>query len=126
MGENPYENAFAVEIDTTKLAIFFKKVIKENQKPFFDNVAPNELKLWKVDISLEKENKKLELVNRKINVNIKEDLGGEELPPLSKISKHFPSQPADEHILMLWLQLFGKGLQRLQPICSLRLQYLHP
>ncbi|RGB23086.1 hypothetical protein C1646_729234 [Rhizophagus diaphanus] len=40
----------------------------------------------------------LVLVNTKININIKEELGGEELPPFSKISKHFSSQPADEHI----------------------------
>ncbi|POG63825.1 hypothetical protein GLOIN_2v1484355 [Rhizophagus irregularis DAOM 181602=DAOM 197198] len=52
-GENPYENAFAVEIDTMKLVSFFKDVIKENQKPFFDNVASKELKLLKVNISLE-------------------------------------------------------------------------
>ncbi|CAB4426988.1 unnamed protein product [Rhizophagus irregularis] len=46
VGENPYENAFTVEIDTTKLVSFFRDVIKENQKPFSDNVAPKELKLW--------------------------------------------------------------------------------
>ena len=51
-----------------------------------------------MDISLKEENEKLIAVNTKINVNIKEDLGGEELPPLSKISKYFTSQPADEHI----------------------------
>ncbi|PKK59397.1 hypothetical protein RhiirC2_295841 [Rhizophagus irregularis] len=95
VGENPYENAFAVEIDTTKLVSFFRDAIKEK---IDDNVKAKDLKLWKVDISLEKENKKLELVNTKINVNIKDELGGEELPPLSKISKHFSSQPADEHI----------------------------
>ncbi|CAB5392896.1 unnamed protein product [Rhizophagus irregularis] len=52
-GENPYENAFAVEIDTMKLVSFFKDVLKENQKPFFNNVASKELKLLKVNISLE-------------------------------------------------------------------------
>ncbi|GES80764.1 hypothetical protein GLOIN_2v1636630 [Rhizophagus clarus] len=71
-GENPYDNSFPVDIDTNKL--------------------------WKVNISFEEPNEKLDLVDTKINVNIKEDLGGEELPPLSKTSKHFPSQPADEHI----------------------------
>ena len=76
-----------------------KDVIKENQKPFFDNVAPKELKLWKVDISLEEENEKLKLVNEKINVNIKDELEGVELKPLSKISKHFPlSQPTSTYI----------------------------
>ena len=98
VGENPYENAFAVEIDTTKLVSFFKDAIKEKNTQAFANVDAKDIKLWKVDISLEEENEKLELVNTKINVNIKEDLGGEELPPLSKISKHFTSQPTDEHI----------------------------
>jgi hypothetical protein len=50
------------------------------------------------DISFE-ENKKLEFVNTKINVNIKEELSGEELLPLLKISKHFPpSQPTNKYI----------------------------
>ncbi|GBB96955.1 hypothetical protein RclHR1_02880021 [Rhizophagus clarus] len=94
------KHSFPVDIDTNKVKTVghLKDVIKENQKPFFDNVAPKVLKLWKVDISLEEENEKLELVNTKINVNIKEDLGGEKLLPLSKISKHFPLQPVDEHI----------------------------
>src|ERR1051325_10638924 len=89
IGENPYENAFAIKIDTTKLVSFFKDAIKEKKAPEFDNFATDKLKLWKVDTSFEEENKKLELVNTKINVNIKEELGGEELSPLSKISKHF-------------------------------------
>ncbi|PKY32006.1 hypothetical protein RhiirB3_449904 [Rhizophagus irregularis] len=49
VSENPYENAFAVEIDITKL---------------------------KVNIFLEEENEKLTAVNTKINVNIKDELGG--------------------------------------------------
>ncbi|CAB4433246.1 unnamed protein product [Rhizophagus irregularis] len=64
----------------------------------FANVDAKDIKLWKVDISLEEENEKLTAVNTKINVNIKDELGGVELLPLSKISKHFTSQPADEHI----------------------------
>jgi len=97
VGENPYDNSFPVDIDTNKVKTVghLRDAIKEK---IDDNVKAKDLKLWKVDISFEKENKKLELVNTKINVNIKEDLGGEELPPLSKISKHFSSQPADEHI----------------------------
>ena len=100
-GENPYDNAFNVKVNKTETVSELKDAIKENQKPFFDNVAPKELKLWKVDISLEEENEKLKLVNEKINVNIKdikEDLVGEELLPLSKINKHFSSQSVDEHI----------------------------
>src|SRR5204863_3168853 len=88
VGENPYENAFPVDIDTNKVKTVghLKKAIKEELHPKFENVSPNDIRLWKVDISLEEENKKLELVNTKINVDIKEDLRGEELPPLSKIS----------------------------------------
>src|SRR5437868_11208874 len=98
VGENPYENAFNVKINKTEAVSELKDTIKEKQKPFFDNVAPKDIKLWKVDISLKEENKKLFAVNTKINVNIKDKLEGEELKPLSKISKHFPSQPADKHI----------------------------
>ncbi|KAF0412228.1 crinkler family protein [Gigaspora margarita] len=98
VGENPYDNAFAVEIDTTKLVSFFKKAIKEELRPKFEKLSPNDIKLWRVEISLEEENEKLKLVNTKTNVNIKEELEGVELKSLSKISKHFTSQPADEHI----------------------------
>ena len=101
VGENPYENIFEVVFGKNLENVTvnrLKKAIKEEKAPEFDNFATDKLKLWKVDISLEEENEKLELVNTKINVNIKKDLGGEELSPLSKISKHFPSQPADEHI----------------------------
>jgi hypothetical protein len=99
VGENPYENAFAVEIDTTKLVSFFRDAIKEKNTQAFANVDAKDLKLWKVDISLEEENEKLKLVNEKINVNIKDELEGVELKPLSKISKHFPlSQPTSTYI----------------------------
>ena len=98
VGENPYENVFEVDIDNNKTVNRLKDAIKEKKQNDFANVDADKLKLWKVDISLEEENKKLELVNTKINVNIKDELGGVELLPLSKISKHFTSQPADEHI----------------------------
>ncbi|RGB22868.1 hypothetical protein C1646_32222 [Rhizophagus diaphanus] len=97
VGENPYENAFEVDIEINKSISKLRDAIKEKNTQAFANVDAKDIKLWKVDISLEKENKKLELVNTKINVNIKEELGVE-LLPLSKISKHFTSQPADEHI----------------------------
>jgi hypothetical protein len=45
IGENPYENAFAVDIEINRSISKFKNAIKENQKPFFDNVVPKELKL---------------------------------------------------------------------------------
>ena len=78
-GENSYENAFNVKVNKTEAVSELKEVIKEKKASEFDNFATEKLKLWKVDISFEEENKKLELVNTKINVNIKE-----ELAPLSQ------------------------------------------
>jgi 2C-methyl-D-erythritol 2,4-cyclodiphosphate synthase len=88
VGENPYENAFTIKFIKSEAVSELRKAIKEE---IDDNVKAKDLKLWKVDISLEEENEKLDLVNTKINVNIKEELGGVELLPLSKISKYFPS-----------------------------------
>src|SRR3954453_11411326 len=98
VGENPYDNAFNVKVNKTEAVSELKDAIKEKNTQAFANVDAKDIKLWKVDISLEEPNEKLKLVNEKINVNIKDELEGEELKPLSKISKHFPSQPADEHI----------------------------
>ena len=98
VGENPYENAFAVEIDTMKLVSFFRDAIKEKNTQAFANVDAKDIKLQKVDISFEEENKKLKLINEKININIKDELEGVELKLLLKISKHFSFQLADEHI----------------------------
>jgi hypothetical protein len=72
VGESPYENDFAVEIDTTKLVSFFRDAIKEK---IDNNVKVKDLKLWEVNISLE-ENDKLIAVNTKFNVNIKDELDG--------------------------------------------------
>src|SRR5436190_10395046 len=91
VGENPYENAFPVDIDTNKVKTVghLKDAIKEKLHQKFENVTANDIKLRKVDISFEEENEKLNLVNTKINVNIKEELDGVELLLLSKIIKHF-------------------------------------
>jgi hypothetical protein len=97
-GENPYDNAFNVKVNKTEAVSELKDAIKKKKQNDFANVDADKLKLWKVDISLEEENEKLRLVNGKINVNIKEELEGVELKPLSKISNPFPFQPADEHI----------------------------
>ena len=59
-----------------KLVSFFKKVIKKEFHPKFENVFSNNIKLWKVDIFLKEENKKLFTINTKININIKKKLNG--------------------------------------------------
>ena len=75
-GENPYDNAFNVKINKTEAVSELKDAIKEKLHPKFENVTANDIKLWKVDISFEEPNEKLKLVDTKINVNIKEELGG--------------------------------------------------
>src|ERR1044072_2008141 len=100
-GENPYENAFNIEINSTKAVSELKEAIKKKKAPDFDNFTADKLKLWKVDISLE-EDGKLSVANTKIN-NINDELGAVRLTSLSKISTHFPSQPADKmniHIIV--------------------------
>ncbi|GBC45599.2 hypothetical protein GLOIN_2v1571020 [Rhizophagus irregularis DAOM 181602=DAOM 197198] len=71
VGENPYDNAFNVKLNKTEAVSELRDAIKEK---IDDNVKAKDLMLWK------------------------EELSGVELPPLLKISKHFTSQPADEHI----------------------------
>ncbi|GBB96306.1 hypothetical protein RclHR1_02720021 [Rhizophagus clarus] len=115
--ENPYDNSFPVDIDTNKVKTVGHQ--ENYQGNDFANVDAYKLKLWKVNISFEEPNEKLDLVDTKINVNIKEDLGGEELPPLSKTSKHFPSQPADEHIhIIVQRPVEAKEPQPQQPFSS--------
>jgi hypothetical protein len=96
-GENPYNNAFNVKINRQEAVNELRKAIKEEQPQTFVNVDSKDLKLWKVDIPLDSENEK-SIAITKINVNIKDKLDGVELLPLSKISKHFSTQPDDEHI----------------------------
>ena len=94
VGENPYENAFEVDIEINKSISKLRDAIKEKKQNDFANVDPDKLKLWKVDISLE-ENKKLGLVNTKINVNIKEELGGVDF---RRLANTFPlSKPTYNH-----------------------------
>ncbi|RHZ74827.1 hypothetical protein Glove_219g15 [Diversispora epigaea] len=88
-------NAFPVEIDDNKLVGFLKKVIKEEKKNDFAIFDADKLKLWKVNILTENENYKLTAVQN-INVNIKDDLEGEELRPVSKINithRHHRKRP---------------------------------
>ncbi|GET01662.1 hypothetical protein GLOIN_2v1705536 [Rhizophagus clarus] len=72
--------------------------IKEKLHPKFENVTANDIKLWKVDISLEEPNEKLVTVNTKINVNIKEELGA--LKSRLRTCFTFPDGTEDEHIVI--------------------------
>ncbi|CAB5185867.1 unnamed protein product [Rhizophagus irregularis] len=74
IGENPYENAFAVDIEINRSISKFKNAIKENQKSFLITLRPKNSSYRRSTISLKEENKKLITVNTKINVNIKDEL----------------------------------------------------
>jgi len=52
VGENPYENAFEINIKINRSISKFKNAIKEK---IDDNVKAKDLKLWKVDIFLKEE-----------------------------------------------------------------------
>ena len=76
-GENPYENTFNIKVNKIKTISKLRNIIKKKNTQAFANIDTKDIKLQKVDISLKKKNKKLKLINTKININIKEDLGGE-------------------------------------------------
>ncbi|CAJ0648659.1 1818_t:CDS:2 [Entrophospora sp. SA101] len=97
-GEDPYDNAFDIEIDKTKTVSELKQVIKNSQKPFFNNVAVKNLKLWKVDISFDEPNEKLSVLRDKTCSVIKEQLRGMEMRPILKIDEYFSDIPEGKHI----------------------------
>src|SRR5947208_1024163 len=96
-GDNPYNNAFGIRIYKTKKVSELKQLIKNNQMPFFDNVAAKDLKVWKVDISYNP-NEKLSILDNKTYAVIKEQLGGVEMHPILKIDTYFSDTPKEEHI----------------------------
>jgi hypothetical protein len=73
-GENPYDNAFNVKVNKTEAVSELKDAIKEKKQNDFANVDADKLKLWKVDISLEEPNEKLNLVNTKLTLISKRSL----------------------------------------------------
>nr|CAG8589745.1 13370_t:CDS:2 [Entrophospora candida] len=97
-GDDPYIQSFNVEIDKTKTVGELKQVIKNEQEPFFDNVAARDLELWKVDISFDEPNEKLSVLRDKTCAVIKEQLGGVNMHPILKIDMYFPDIPEKGHI----------------------------
>ncbi|CAJ0831719.1 17832_t:CDS:2 [Entrophospora sp. SA101] len=82
----------------TKTVSELKQVIKNSQKPFFNNVAVKNLKLWKVDISFDEPNEKLSVLRDKTCSVIKEQLRGMEMRPILKIDEYFSDIPEGKHI----------------------------
>ncbi|RIA79134.1 hypothetical protein C1645_841445 [Glomus cerebriforme] len=54
--ENPYKNSFSVDINTNKVKTigYLKKAIKKELHPKFENVFPNDIKLWKHPVEMKK------------------------------------------------------------------------
>ena len=79
-------NAFAVDIDSGKLVSHLKEVIKAKKQNDFTSVDADKLKVWKVEIPDDRDD---ELADPALQ---------DELLATKKISKYFPSPPAEECI----------------------------
>ena len=49
---DPHAEPFPVKIDRDETIGVLKNVIKDNQKPAFDHLPANHLRLWKVEIPI--------------------------------------------------------------------------
>ncbi|RHZ47953.1 hypothetical protein Glove_564g71 [Diversispora epigaea] len=96
--DNPYENCFEVEIDKTRTVSALKELIKDKQKPNFDHLPANQLKLWKVNVSLLKSNEKLTVLVEKEPAVIEQKLEGEKLLAPNDVQDYFSGQPAKKFI----------------------------
>ncbi|KAF8920977.1 hypothetical protein BGZ58_004167 [Dissophora ornata] len=65
-------NAFSVEIESTKTVDALKKLIKDEKAPRFDDVAADELTLWRVSIPVAPKNERKEI--SLVDVTSKEEL----------------------------------------------------
>ena len=102
LGEDPFEKIFQFDLDTSKIQTIglLKNAIITSQKL---NVATKEVKLWSVDFPLTgvKEEQKLDLINKctNVNINIRDELSGVELPTISMSNNEFVTQKNLQHIL---------------------------
>src|SRR5438045_8980968 len=85
---NTIENAFDVETEKNKSISHLKKVIKEFNAQTFANIESKDIKLWQVDIPIDKESPKLTAVSN-LNVNIKDEIHGVKLLQFDYISDRF-------------------------------------
>ncbi|RHZ80840.1 hypothetical protein Glove_131g40 [Diversispora epigaea] len=109
------ENAFVVDIKENKTISHLKDVIKEKTGL---NIPANKLRLWKVDIPQSKENQK-NIIS--VEVNIKEELAGEELAPFEIINNYFDKSSIHIQIIVQLPTTTGQGHFNMQ---SCNLDYL--
>ena len=71
---NTTANAFSVKISRDEPISELKKVIKAENAQTFANVDTKDIKLWKVDISLEEENENLTSLIQKLTLTSRKSL----------------------------------------------------
>ncbi|GBB99738.1 hypothetical protein RclHR1_03610014 [Rhizophagus clarus] len=99
LGEKPVNSViFEVNVNKYDSISRLKNVIRDEKKNDFFNIDANKLRLWKVDIPITDEDKLKILDKPHTEINIEQDLGGEELLSVKKIDHYFHNQPQDEHI----------------------------
>jgi hypothetical protein len=84
-------NAFEVDIEKDKPISKLKEAIKAKKAPVFDNFPADELKLWKVPISVDQD-------DQLWNLSLEDS---DELLAIRKILKYFPDSPSEECIHVL-------------------------
>ncbi|KAF9965805.1 hypothetical protein BGZ73_001262 [Actinomortierella ambigua] len=87
-------NAFPVEIEPSKSIGSLKKVIKSEKTPRFDDIAADELTLWRVSIPVEDEETPILLDNV---LEDKKKLSS----PRMRLSTLFPKSPDDETYILV-------------------------
>jgi hypothetical protein len=92
-------------IDITNEMIYvshLQRAVRDAKKenPRFDSIPFNEFELWKVSIPTDDENDKLKTLDTipPHEIDIKEQLGGEQMYPNKKIGNYFSQNPTDEVI----------------------------
>ncbi|KAF9080254.1 hypothetical protein BGX23_002406, partial [Mortierella sp. AD031] len=86
-------HAFSVDIDRTKTVDHVKKFIKTEKTPRFDDVAADELTLWRVSIPIINDNDEVPILLTNITNKDRKKLG-----PATRLSKMFPEDLPEETI----------------------------
>ncbi|KAG0080939.1 hypothetical protein BGZ92_000406 [Podila epicladia] len=88
--------AFPVEIESTKTIGSLKQCIKTDKTPRFDDVAADELTLWRVSVPITDDNDEIPILLSSVTSNKKK------LGPATRLSKVFPEELPEEtvHILV--------------------------
>ncbi|CAG8614883.1 16022_t:CDS:2, partial [Racocetra persica] len=83
---------FAIKIDGLTFITDLKERIWSKKRNALANVNVSQLRLWRVNIPVNDENKMNMLDTSRTNINVKEELDGIEMCPVDPISKYFDEQ----------------------------------